>query len=196
VLDEVGVGGGVGLGTQVVLVDVAQTAALKRRHAALDHLREVEVHRVRGQARGDRDIEIVQAAAAAGNGRERLDEPGQPRHHLEDHLRQPAAREHPTHDLAQIGQARRVGDRLKRRDVQLALIVDRDLGALIDPRGDLPVGGVEALVRVRRVARSGPRAARAPAGPAPWRSPMPRLRAAVRGGHASGRIGARRCRGA
>jgi hypothetical protein len=46
-LDQVGVGEHVRLGAEVVLVDVAESAALKRGDAALDELREVNVHRVR-----------------------------------------------------------------------------------------------------------------------------------------------------
>jgi len=82
-------------------------------------------------------MEVVQAAAAAGDGGERLNEPGQPRHHLEDHLRAPDAREHRLRPCPQLGQASGFRHRVKRRDVQLALIVDRDLSARVNPRGDL-----------------------------------------------------------
>jgi len=45
---------------------------------------------------------------------------------------------------AQLGQASGFRDRVKRRDVQLALIVDRDLGARVNPRGDLLISPVES----------------------------------------------------
>jgi len=45
--------------------------------------------------------------------------------------------------LAQLDQARRVGNRLERRDVQFAVVIDGDLGAVLDSPGDLSVGDVE-----------------------------------------------------
>jgi hypothetical protein len=73
---------------------VAQPIALERRSALLRHRLEADVERVRGQARGDRHVEVGHPRAAPRDGGERLDEPGLPRHHLEDELGQIDARQH------------------------------------------------------------------------------------------------------
>jgi len=88
-------------------------------------------------------VQILKPGAAAGDRCERPDEPRQPGHHLDDHLRQPNPREHHPDQLAQLGQARRIGNRLQRREVKPAVVVDCDLGARGDSAGDLPVGRVE-----------------------------------------------------
>ena len=81
--DQDAVGGRVVLRAQVVLVDVADTPPRQRRHTFADRGDVPDVQRVRGQRRGDRDVQITEAAAAAGHARERRDEPGVPGHDLQ-----------------------------------------------------------------------------------------------------------------
>jgi hypothetical protein len=121
---------------------VAYAPALERRHALLDDRVKADVERVRGQASRDRDLQVPQTATAAGHGSERLDEPGLPGHHLEDHLGHAHTWEHRSDELTQLDQAFRLLDRLQRGHVQLALLVDRDRRAL-EPASDLAVGAVQ-----------------------------------------------------
>jgi hypothetical protein len=132
----------VGLGAHVVLIDVAEPIALERGHTGLDDRVEADVERVRGQARRDRQLQVLQPAAAAGHGGERLDEPGLPGHHLENRLGHADAREHRPHELAQLDQARGLLDRVQCAEVQPSLRVDRDRGVL-EPSGDVAVGAVQ-----------------------------------------------------
>ena len=104
-------GGGVVLGAQVVLVDMADAAARQRRHAFGDHRDVADVQRVRGQRGGDRHVQVGESAAAARHPSERRHESGVPGHDL-DQVREIDPREHALQAAAQIDEARRVRDRV------------------------------------------------------------------------------------
>lgn len=142
--DQDAVRRGVVRGAQVVLVDVADAPPRQRRHACGDHWDVADVQRVRGQRRGDRDVQ-TQAAAAAGHADERRDESGVPGHDLQDEVREIGPREHALQPAAQIDEAGRVGDRVDLVRVQPPVGVDMDLRAGDEAVGQRSPGTVEFL---------------------------------------------------
>ena len=82
-------------------------AALQRRDALLGDRAVADVQGVGGQARGDRDVQVVQPGPAAGDGGERRRELRHPAHHLQDHLGQVDAGQHGRDPAAQVDQRRR-----------------------------------------------------------------------------------------
>jgi hypothetical protein len=98
---------------------------------------------VRGQCRGDRDVQITQAAAATGHPGERRDEPGVPRHDLQDQVREIDPEEHGLQAPAQIDEARRVRDSVDLVGVQSPLSVDMHLRAGDEAVGQRSPGAVE-----------------------------------------------------
>ena len=132
-----------GLGADVVLEDVRQPRPLQRRRPFLRDRPVADVHGVRGQARGDRDRQVVQPGPAARHRGERARELRRPGHDLQEHLRQVDARQHRRGPGAQVHQRRRLLDGLEAGEVDLPVVVDGDLGVDGQAAADLAVGGIQ-----------------------------------------------------
>ena len=137
--DQDGVGGGVVLRAQVVLVDMADPTPGQRRDALGDDRDVPDVQGVCGERRGDAHVQVRQTSAASGGADERLGEPGVPGHHLEDQIGEPDPREHRLQATPQVDQARRVRNCVDLARVQPALGVNFDLAIC----GQLAPGAVE-----------------------------------------------------
>ena len=88
-------------------------------------------------------MQISQAGLSTGRRGERRDEPGLPRHDLQDHLRQIDAGQQRVDVAAQLDQARRLVERLEALDVQLPLGVEADRGVCLQARADGAVRAIE-----------------------------------------------------
>lgn len=129
-IDEHRVGCGVGVRAEVVLVDVGEPVAGQRRSVG-DHRSEPDVERMRGQQRGDRDVQVGQPGGHTGRGGEGGGEIRVPAHHLKHQLGQIHARDHAGHTGTQVFQAGRL----------LQGVVLAEVHPAVGVHGDVPAGG-------------------------------------------------------
>ncbi len=109
-LDQRGVGGSEGVRPDVALVDVADAVPGERRHPRRDDRAVADVQGLGGQDGRDADVQVLQAALAAGDCGEGLQEAWLPAHHLQDQLTDVDAGHHGLRTVSEVHQARGIGD--------------------------------------------------------------------------------------
>jgi len=122
---------------------VADAVAGERLHPRGDDRAVANVQGLGSQGGGHADIQIVQPALAARDGREGLKEAGLPAHHLQDQLADVDAGHHALRALAEVDEAWGVRGGGQRRGVESSLSVHAGLDVGIQPAGDVPQGGIE-----------------------------------------------------
>ncbi len=129
---------GKGLRSQVGLVDVADAPPGQGLHVRVDDCRVLEVEGLHRERGGDGDVQVLEPGLPARYRGERLEERRLPAHDLEHHLADVDVRDHRLHAGPQVGQARRIGDRIDLGGVQPAVGIDDHLGVGFQAPSEVP----------------------------------------------------------